>query len=247
MIRCATVALATLLAQSVRVVRKETAEGEAAGEHEATCGEVFLLDGRDPKNLPSTWSEAREAFINLCEDHGGSLQACLKEEVELFAEFPKGEEPFHEDKVLCSRLGSRFASLADRPLVADSVETLDGVQTSSSLAENEASSGRRRRNRRRERRRNTCALLDGKAVENKCEKQGREIPRRRTGKDRRRRRRRITKPPRDLCYDKVAECANKVNGCIVAWGLDASSSDGKCDECARCNQDFEDKDDWTNG
>jgi len=233
MVRCVTVALATLLRRASASSKKERAEGEAAGEHEATCGEVFLLDGRDPKNLPSTWGEAREAFINLCEEHGGSLQACLKEEVELFAEFPKGEVPFHEDKFLCSWLGSRFASLADRPLVADSWETLDGVQTSSSFAENQASSGAPRRRNYRD-----YCLFVREEVQDKCDPQSKDIPRRRTGKDRRRRRRRRAHSPRDLCYYKVAECAQKADACLLAWGVSSPQEKDKCDQCARCNDEF---------
>merc|ERR1712129_572656 len=31
------------------------------------CEEFFLLDGRSPVELPSTWEEARESFVDICE------------------------------------------------------------------------------------------------------------------------------------------------------------------------------------
>jgi len=146
MLRCAIFTLAMWSVLSSRVVKKKRDdEGEVAGEYEGTCGKVFLL------GVTSTWREARDAFISLCENDGGSQQACLKEEGDVFAKFPKGEEPFNEDEVLCSWLASRFAALADIAPVVDPLERPDGVLTGSSLVTQEVSSGRRRNRRRRSR------------------------------------------------------------------------------------------------
>jgi len=230
--------IAVFCTNGFRTVKRQDAHGqddvplagEVVGESRsdvgaATCEDVFLMDGRDPVDLPSTWAEARDAFISLCEDHGGSLKACITEEEKVFAEFPEGEVPFNEDKVLCSWLGSRFAQLAGRPPVADLADIPHGVRTRSSfaaklspadIAELEAwvDSGSIIAG-------HSCPMFDFNwgLCESKSTLKGKG-----------------SSSPQDQCYAAGMDCNSKRNTCAV---LRDSSS---CSQCEQCIDNF--SQDW---
>jgi len=82
------------------------ASSSSSSSEQRNCDEFFLLDGRDPVELPDTWSEARDSFLQLCESESSDApDACLRSELEAFAGYPeRSEEPFLADEKLCNRL-----------------------------------------------------------------------------------------------------------------------------------------------
>lgn len=65
------------------------------------CEEYFILDGRDPVNLPDTWAEARVAFEEICHSDSESPDDCQAMTAVIFEGRPRGAEVFYTDSALC--------------------------------------------------------------------------------------------------------------------------------------------------
>uniref|UniRef100_A0A7S2K4J8 Uncharacterized protein n=1 Tax=Zooxanthella nutricula TaxID=1333877 RepID=A0A7S2K4J8_9DINO len=75
-------------------------------QDDVACEGFYLLDGRNPVDLPDTWNEARLAFGDICnqEETDPSSGKCAASEERIFAGYPTGEGAFEADDKLCKRL-----------------------------------------------------------------------------------------------------------------------------------------------
>lgn len=76
-----------------------------------TCQEFFLMDGRQPVDLPETWSEARHAFGAVCEGEGIAPERCTEAGAALFMGQPEGEVPFNIDAAFCKNVAQYAADV----------------------------------------------------------------------------------------------------------------------------------------
>jgi len=67
------------------------------------CEEFFLSDGRSPAELPDTWEEAHDAFLNICGDNSDS-EGCDAAGEQLFLRRPSGSEVFEPAGDFCADL-----------------------------------------------------------------------------------------------------------------------------------------------
>lgn len=72
-------------------------------EEEASCDDFFLLDGRSPAELPETWVEAQEAFVEICESESNGLTDCSRARAEVFGEHV-GEADLDINSTMCATL-----------------------------------------------------------------------------------------------------------------------------------------------
>jgi len=80
---------------------------------ENNCQDFWLSDGRDPVELPDTWSEARSSFRSMCEAEGSLGDGCAAAEEDVFRGYPRSGGALRTDDRLCARLRARAASALD--------------------------------------------------------------------------------------------------------------------------------------
>jgi len=77
--------------------------GRRLDDQAGLCEEFFLSDGRSPAELPDTWEEAHDAFLNICGDNSDS-EGCDAAGEQLFLRRPSGSEVFEPAGDFCADL-----------------------------------------------------------------------------------------------------------------------------------------------